>query len=140
MPRQQTFLVYLNGTLYLWISIWILWIFKLGKILSLLIGIRSLTLLRSRCRKHHPSMSCDLCMFRFMITFDTSFPMGKAHGWAGTFPKHLRGWAGPCQCLILCLLRWECPHHGGFSPFFFQSIIILWRKIEKKFRIYSRIY
>jgi hypothetical protein len=26
-------------------------------------------------------------MFKFMITLDTSFPMGKAHGWARDIPK-----------------------------------------------------
>jgi len=31
-----------------------------------------------------PLMHINLCMFRSMITLDSWFPIGKAHGW-GTF-------------------------------------------------------
>ncbi len=41
-----------------------------------------------------------------MINFDSSFPLGKAHGW-GTFPKC---GAGLGYHLVLGPLFWECPH------------------------------
>jgi hypothetical protein len=52
--------------------------------------------LRRRCKDSPPCMARDLHMFRFMITFTSCFPMGKAHGletfskWRTRLPSHRR--------------------------------------------------
>jgi len=42
--------------------------------------------LRSKHKNPSPPMPCNLCMFRFMISFTLYFTMGKAHRCV-TFPK-----------------------------------------------------
>jgi hypothetical protein len=43
------------------------------------IGVRSLSLKRSRYKNHLPPTPCDLHMFRFMIVFASCFVMGKVY-------------------------------------------------------------
>ncbi len=47
---------------------------RMGEVLYLL---RSLLLLRIRCKKFPPCTPCDLCMFRIMIIFTLCFRMSK---------------------------------------------------------------
>lgn len=55
---------------------------KVGGKLCLLVSVRSLRLLRTKCKNHPSPTSCELSIFKFITTFIAYFTLGKAHGWA----------------------------------------------------------
>ncbi len=107
--------MYLEGTLYLWISLlekrrgyttpW-----EWGGILHLWVGIRTLPLFSNSIRSKNPPP--PMHMYRFTIAFTSCFMVGEAHRW-GTYPK----WGGGLNYhLILGPLSWEYASTLGLYP------------------------
>ncbi len=83
--------------------------YSLGGILCLLIGVRTLRLLRSRPDMPPIHMPGDQHRFLFMISIPPAFRYILKSPWVGNNSQN----AGPdsaTSCLVLGPLFWECPH------------------------------
>jgi len=118
------FLVYLEGTLYMWI------IFpRKDNYFTPPIGLRSFPFLRSMHRNLPLPITCDLPIFRFIVTFTWCFMVSKVHMCIGTFPK----WRARMHShLVLSPLFWESPHLSVLSSALGKVISILFQMTCKK--------
>jgi hypothetical protein len=83
--------------------------YNLGGILCLLIGVRTLPLLRSRPEIPPIHMPRDQHRFLFMISIAPRPTIHTSSAWVGDNSQN----AGPdsaTYCLVLGPLFWECPH------------------------------
>jgi hypothetical protein len=122
-----SFLMYLEGTLYMWIILP-----RKDNKFTPIIGLRSFPFWRSMHRNFPLPMTCDLPTFKFMVTFTWCFMVSKVHMCIGTFPK----WRARMHYhLVLNPLFWECPHLSVLLSTLGEVISILFpNDMQKKLR------